>query len=71
MKIPKLNLPPLHFDLDDQGAVDADLQNCAIHLVAVVAYPGSKVTDQLIGGHKVQVPNEAIHIANRQIEEYD
>jgi len=31
-----------------------------ITLEARIGYPGSRVSDLLIGGHKVQIPNEAI-----------
>jgi hypothetical protein len=43
--------------------LDADLAGREITIKVKIGYPGSKVTDLLIGGHKVQVPNEALREA--------
>jgi hypothetical protein len=40
-------------------------QGQTIFLAAKVGYPGSKITDLLLGGHKVQVPNDDLVKAGR------
>lgn len=40
---------------EDQGSLVA--------LVAIIGYPGSKISDVLIGGYMVQVPNGALREA--------
>jgi hypothetical protein len=41
----------------------AGLHNLQVPMVATVGYPGSKVTDIIIGGHKVQIPNDCLRRA--------
>jgi hypothetical protein len=43
--------------------MEADRAGTTINLDAKIGYPGSRVSDLFIGGHKVQVPNEAIRQA--------
>lgn len=57
------DIPLVHFDLDLRGQAPAHLAGNGIPLVAIVVYPGSKITDLLIGGFKVQIPNDAIKLA--------
>lgn len=63
--------PLVWFDLDGEGKASPDIQGCAITLIAKVGYPGSRVSDLLIGDFKVQVPNEEIRKANLLQDEYD
>ncbi len=59
----------VHFDLDSKGAANPGIAGCGIPLMVIVGYPGSKITDLLIGGYKVQIPNEAIKAAEKLHDE--
>jgi len=46
-----------------EGPVPAECRGRGLRLHAIIGYPGSAVTDLLIGAHKVQVPNDALRAA--------
>lgn len=52
--------------IDGEGPMRPESHGQVIHLAVVIGYPGSKISDILIGGHKVQVPNEALRLAAKE-----
>ncbi len=50
-------------ELGTEGPMDKTLHGRKVMVEVVVGYPGSAVTDILIGGHKVQIPNAALRAA--------
>lgn len=57
-------------ELGDDGAMPAFTQGRRLLVEAevIVGYPGSKVSDLLIGNHTVQVPNDQLRRAALQAE---
>lgn len=45
------------------GPANPAHQGARIELSVIVTYPGSRVSDVLIGGQKFQIPNEALRRA--------
>lgn len=50
-------------DGKSDAPIHASFQGCVVMVAVVIGYPGSKVSDLLIGDTKVQVPNSALRAA--------
>ena len=53
----------VHLDSRSDGSISPGMSGSSIMIVVMVGYPGSKVTDLLIGDHIVQVPNDDLREA--------
>ena len=56
-------IPVTNADLWVEGRMKREMHGRKVVVEVVVGYPGSAVTDILIGGHKVQIPNAALRTA--------
>lgn len=55
-------------DLCEDGRIEPEHNGRRVLVEAAITYPGSAMSDLLIGGHKVQVPNAALRRAAIEAE---
>lgn len=56
--------------IDGEGPMPPDTHGAHVTLLAQIGYPGSLYTDILIGGHRVQVPNDALRRASAEHDQF-
>lgn len=50
--------------IDGDGPMAPEAEGYYVTLLARITYPGSRTTDILLGGHKVEIPNAALRQAS-------
>jgi hypothetical protein len=69
LKPPQLLLPtPVHPSGTGQEPLNSKHQGDYVLLLARITYPGSTITDLLIGNHKVQVTNASLRLAHKMAD---
>ncbi len=53
--------------IDGEGPISPDLMGAHVAILVQLVYTGSRVSDIIIGGHKVvQIPNELLRFAAKE-----